>query len=112
MEILQEAFEGKFNFIFDEVADVFEYENSYWWDITPGGSAERDMKKKTRKGDCSALNIWHTSLANNYLGWATFPSSCAGNMANDGVVNLHSSAMLGTESLYNEGDTCTHEVGH
>ena len=111
VEILQAAF-GVFNFVFDPVADVYLHEKSAWWGITPGTAAEREMKRNTRKGDCADLNLWYTELGNNLLGWAVFPSSCAGNMANDGVVNLHSSAMKGSAAPYDKGDTCTHEVGH
>ena len=112
VDILQAAFGGVFNFVFDPATDVYEYENSAWWGITPGTAAEREMKRNTRKGDCSDLNLWYTELGNNLLGWATFPSSCGNNMADDGVVNLHSSAYLGTSAPYNQGDTATHEVGH
>ena len=109
VDILQAAFQGKFNF---NLQAVLEHENSYWWNINTGSSQERDMKRKTRQGDCSALNMWYTHTCCGLLGWATFPNWCAGNMADDGVVNLHSSGMLGSASPYNEGDTNTHEVGH
>jgi hypothetical protein len=109
VRVLQEAFADQFSF---NLVEVNKYANSNWWGITPGTSAEIEMKTNTRKGDCGTLNLWYTALGGGLLGWATFPNSCSSNLMNDGVVNLHSSAIGGTTAPYNEGDTCTHETGH
>ena len=58
------------------------------------------------------MNVWFTSLSGGLLGWATFASWCASDQADDGVINLHSSAMGGNTFPYDEGDTNVHEVGH
>lgn len=109
VDVLQAAYEGAFSFT---LVSVLEWENSAWWGIGSNSAEERDMKSKTREGDCSTLNLWYTDLIGGLLGWATFPSWCANGLADDGCVNLHRSAIGGTASPYDKGDTATHEVGH
>jgi hypothetical protein len=109
IDVLNEAFFPHFSF---NLIGVKVVENSSWWNIGAGSSAENEMKQKTRTGGCETLNMWYTQLSNGLLGWATFPSECSSNPIRSGVVNLHSSAMGGSMSPYNEGDTATHEVGH
>jgi hypothetical protein len=109
--VLQDAYGGLFNFMLDP-DDVKTWGRNAWWGISAGSTAERDMKSKTREGDCSTLNMWYTNLSGGLLGWATFPSWCASDQDDDGVVNLHSSGIGGGAYPYNGGDTCTHEVGH
>lgn len=109
VDVLQQAYEGIFNF---NLVAVREWPNDFWWNIGINSAAEKEMKSETREGDCSTLNLWYTNLSGGLLGWATFPSWCASDQADDGVVNLHSSAIGGSAIPYNKGDTCTHEVGH
>lgn len=77
--------------------------------------------KRADKGGAPAwdrdqyLNIWVGNIADDILGWATFPGSTTSSQY-DGVV-LHYQT-IGTAPLnkskweYNKGRTATHEVGH
>jgi len=82
------------------------------WYTCAGGTCETQMKNALRQGSADDLNIYSNNMGGGLLGWATFPSSYAGNPKNDGVVLLYSSVPGGTAAPYNLGDTGTHEVGH
>jgi hypothetical protein len=84
--------------------------NPSWYPIVDGSAAERAMKSALREGGDGTLNIYTGELADDLLGWATFPQSTINSY--DGVVALAESLPGGTVANYNLGDTATHEVGH
>lgn len=57
------------------------------------------------------LNIWICNLSRSTLGYAQFPGGPA---ETDGVVldYLHVGLTYSTQTIYNQGRTATHEVGH
>jgi hypothetical protein len=86
--------------------------NSTWYTAGPGTTAQTQMKNALRIGGKADLNIYCNNIGGGLLGYATFPSSYAGNPKDDGVVLLNASLPGGTAAPYNLGDTGTHEVGH
>ncbi len=112
VDILNGAFTGsafQFNL---SVTDTTS--KSAWGNLKYGSAEEQAMKESLRQGGKNALNIYVTTLADDLLGWATFPSSYSGNPDRDGVV-IHTGSLDGRttfQGAYDEGDTATHEVGH
>lgn len=115
IQVLNDSYSGltggantKFRF---QLASTNTTVNNTWFAAGPGSSAERAMKTALHVGGAGALNFY-TNNGGGYLGWATFPSSYAGDPLMDGVVCLYSSLPNGGAVPYDEGDTGTHEVGH
>ncbi len=86
--------------------------NGTWYSDCATSTTEVQIKNALRQGTADDLNIYTCNAGGGLLGWATFPSSYAGNPKMDGVVVLYSSVPGGTAAPYNLGDTATHEVGH
>ncbi len=94
-------------------------ENAAWFEQLIPGSEETAMKTALHKGGYWDLNVYTADLGFGLLGWATFPVKNAKGtkLAMDGVVIYHESlpggnADFGTDAVYNQGDTLTHEAGH
>lgn len=103
------GFNTPFRFV---LAGVTRTTNSSWYGMSDGSTAEAQAKAALRVGGASTLNIYSANPSGGILGWATFPSSYAGNPTDDGVVILYSSVPGGSAAPYNLGDTLTHEGGH
>ncbi|KAF2815557.1 extracellular metalloprotease [Mytilinidion resinicola] len=77
--------------------------------------AELAMKKKLRKGDYKALNVYFQKEIGGNLGYCYFPDSVSTGSDDfyyDGCSILFTSLPGGSATNYNEGKTVTHEVGH
>lgn len=110
MDVLDAAFGGwgwQFNLV-----TVTRTTNTTWYNGCYNSTTEMQIKNALRQGSADDLNIYSCNPSNGILGYATFPSSYAGNPKRDGVVLLHSSLPGGSAAPYNQGDTGTHEVGH
>lgn len=107
MDVLNAAFAPDFNFVLKET----DYTNNGSW-YNADYNSDGPMKQALRKGDCSALNIYANEPGGGLLGYATFPSWCAGDTTSDGVLIYDDSVPGGSASPYNGGDTLVHEVGH
>eukprot|EP00586_Coscinodiscus_wailesii_P017156 CAMPEP_0172518240 /NCGR_PEP_ID=MMETSP1066-20121228/290694_1 /TAXON_ID=671091 /ORGANISM="Coscinodiscus wailesii, Strain CCMP2513" /LENGTH=503 /DNA_ID=CAMNT_0013300577 /DNA_START=83 /DNA_END=1592 /DNA_ORIENTATION=- len=112
IDVINAAFDPDFEFVFDinNPEHFVRINNDAYYEA--GSSTDGAMKSALRKGDCSTLNIYANG-GGGYLGYATFPSWCSGDLSSDGVViadNTYPGSPTGAP--YNGGDTLTHEVGH
>ena len=124
MDVLNAGFSGSgFQF---ELADVTRTDSPRWFKMFyaqggdprfyRGSHKEIQMKQALHQGDAQTLNVYTAALGKFLLGWAYYPTSFIGDDAlprfYDGVVLDYRSLPGGAFSVYNEGDTATHEVGH
>jgi hypothetical protein len=93
------------------------HQNSTWYNARPNSQAEEDMKTTIRGSTMPTeykkeLHMYLTG-GGGYLGWAYFPTSIDDSYWwLDGVVVMDRSLPGGGTTVYSEGDTATHEVGH
>ena len=110
IDILNESYvnaDGTPAFVFNLV-QVLTWVKSSWWNGNI--NADNDMKRNTRQGGMSTLNVWFKDIPNDSLGYAYLPSQNVG--IRDGVVNHHAAVNGGSYINYNLGDSLVHEVGH
>ena len=121
IRIMNRAFKGKqskaamptkFRF---KLKSINRRVNKRWYHAGLGDPAEKQMKRRLRKGGKRALNLYLSapkSSGSTLLGWATFPADRKRNPRLDGVVINYASMRNGHLSGYNKGDTAVHETGH
>lgn len=110
MTVLNNAYSG--TGISFQLVSTDRTTNDAWYAVSPGTTAETQMKTALRKGGKESLNFYIGGIGGGLLGWATFPSSYSSKPLMDGVVMLNASMPGGSAAPYNLGDTATHEVGH
>jgi hypothetical protein len=134
IDVLNDAYAGTgFSFDLQRITRTVEPE---WFNLISangdetrrfrGSGKEIKMKQALHEGDAETLNMYSASLGQSLLGWAYFPSDF--DRVNgeplprffDGVVvDFRSLPQVAGDtgdsraySIYGEGDTGTHEVGH
>lgn len=115
MDVLNDSFSGRsggartgFRF---ELAGVTRTTNPGWFSLTGYGQDEA-MKEALKVGGPETLNIYTAKLGANLLGYAYLAQDVDEVGVLDGVVAHFQSLPGGSFSIYSEGDTVTHEVGH
>jgi len=138
IDVLNAAYASSgFQFEFDIDEDVTRTNAPEWFNLVSSGSDQRyfrgsnkeiKMKQALQEGDSETLNIYSASLGQFLLGWAWLPwdfdtEFTGGNPLPsylDGVVlDFRSLPVVPGDTgdssqftIYSEGDTATHEVGH
>jgi hypothetical protein len=115
IEVLNDSFAGrtggaKTGFRFT-LAGVTRTTNASWFNLT-GYGQEIAMKTALKVGGPETLNIYTAKLGANLLGWAYLAQDADEVGVLDGVVVHFQTLPGGSFSIYSEGDTATHEVGH
>ncbi|WP_338848848.1 zinc metalloprotease [Massilia sp. W12] len=110
ISVMNKAFTG--SGISFSLAAIDRTTNDNWFNVTPGTTAETQMKNALRRGGKESLNLYTANVGQGLLGWATFPADYSRNPKMDGVVLLNQSLPGGNAAPYNLGQTGTHEVGH
>lgn len=112
IEVLNNAFSvTPFNFAVQSVQVV---DNPAWRDLSLDSNydAVYEMQSTLRQGTAQTLNLYITSLADDLLGFASFPDEYQSYPAEDGVVIEWRSLPGGDFEGYDLGITTVHEVGH
>jgi hypothetical protein len=117
IRVLNDSFLGKtggaktsFRF---ELTKVTRTTSKSWFNLT-GVGPERAMKSALKVGGPETLNVYSANLQALLLGWAYLAQDADAVGVLDGVV-IHYRTIPGVPnaySVYGEGDTATHEVGH
>jgi hypothetical protein len=94
------------------LASVSRTNNSSWFGMTPGSTAERNAKQALATDITHRLNVYSCRPGQNLLGWAYFPNSYPEGDWHHGVVIHYGSVPGGYLSPYNLGGTLAHEAGH
>jgi len=115
MDVMNDSFTGRTGgartgFRFD-LAGVTRTTNPGWFNLTGYGQDEA-MKTALKVGGPETLNIYTAKLGANLLGYAYLAQDADEVGVLDGVVVHFRSLTGGSFSIYSEGDTATHEVGH
>jgi hypothetical protein len=115
IDVLNDSFSGAtggvdsgFRF---ELRGITRTTNGGWFHVN-GYGTDRAMKEALRRGGSETLNIYSAKLGANLLGYAYLASDYDEVGVLDGVVVHYQSLPGGSFSIYSEGDTATHEVGH
>jgi len=115
MKVLNDSFSGAtggaasgFRF---ELKGVTRTTHAGWFHVN-GYGTDRQMKEALRRGGPETLNIYSADLVAHLLGYAYYASDYDEVGVLDGVVVHYQSLPGGSFSIYSEGDTATHEVGH
>lgn len=117
INVLNQAFSGRtspssprtlFSFRLKETNRVVN-NDWYAWSLYDDDD-DQVAKTELHQGGKETLNLYFANLADNLLGYATFPNPYEGDL--DGVVLLNQTVPGGSAAPYNLGETATHEVGH
>jgi hypothetical protein len=115
MDVLNDSYAGRTGganngFRFD-LKRVTRTTNAGWFNLT-GYGQDLAMKTALKVGGTDALNIYSAKLGANFLGYAYLAQDADEVGVLDGMVVHFQSLPGGSFSIYSEGDTATHEVGH
>lgn len=119
-EVMRQAQVDLLNKSFAPVGIIFRYdpstvkeiENTQWFLMDHGSSAEHTAKNSLHASPERSLNFYTGGLSARLLGWATFPWDLEGDRDRDGVVIQCNTLPGGTAAPYNLGMTAVHEIGH
>ncbi|HEX5936421.1 MAG TPA: zinc metalloprotease [Actinomycetota bacterium] len=93
------------------LAGVTRTTNQKWFNLT-SNAKDREIKAALKVGGPETLNIYTAKLGQNLLGYAYLAQDAEDVGVLDGVVVHFQTLPGGNFTIYSEGDTATHEVGH